>query len=134
MVVLGGWAFCYERGTPVIPACVQVHPQPIRPAKRVADANAISRPPHLCQTARRPTLIPARHKIHLNVDGRLLCNGIPALNSIMTRPDLLGQSLSHTMFLFIGFIKSTPPQHRQLKTLISNSEQQVNDFAGELTL
>ena len=41
--------------------------------------------------------------------------------------------LSDTMCLLISIRKSTPQQNRQLDILISNSEQQVDHFVGELT-
>ena len=37
------------------------------------------------------------------------------------------------MHSFIGFRKSTPPQHRQLNILVGNSRQYVDDFMGVLT-
>ena len=42
-------------------------------------------------------------------------------------------TLSDTLYILITLRMSTPPQNRQLNTLISNSEQQVDDFVGELT-
>ena len=41
--------------------------------------------------------------------------------------------LSDTMYLSISFGKSAPTQNRQLNILISNSQQEVDDFVGELT-
>ena len=41
--------------------------------------------------------------------------------------------LSDAMFLLISFRNSTPPQKRQLNILVSNGEQQFDDFVGELT-
>ena len=41
--------------------------------------------------------------------------------------------LSGTMYLSISFIKSTPPQNRQLDIMISNSKQVVDDLVVELT-
>ena len=43
------------------------------------------------------------------------------------------QGLLDTLYLLISSRKSTPPQSRQLNILISNSKEQVDDFAGELT-
>ena len=40
--------------------------------------------------------------------------------------------LWETMYLLISFRMSTPPQNCQLNILISNSNQQDNDFVGEL--
>ena len=48
--------------------------------------------------------------------------------------DLLGATLSHRMYFFIGFRKSTPPQNRQHIILISDDKEQVYDFVRELTL
>ena len=42
-------------------------------------------------------------------------------------------NLSDTIDLLISFRTSTPPQNRQLDILVSNSEQQVDNFVGELT-
>ena len=45
---------------------------------------------------------------------------------------ILTLPLSDTMYVLISLGKSTPPQNPQLNTLISNSNQQVEDFEGEL--
>ena len=44
-----------------------------------------------------------------------------------------GQVLSHTVYRFNAFSKSSFLQNRQLIVLISDSKQQVEDFVGELT-
>jgi hypothetical protein len=41
--------------------------------------------------------------------------------------------LSGTMYSLIRSGKTTPPQNRQLKILIINSKQQVDNVVGELT-
>ena len=41
--------------------------------------------------------------------------------------------LSHRMYSSISFRKSTPPQNRQLKILLSNCKHQVEDLVGEST-
>ena len=45
-----------------------------------------------------------------------------------------GSDPSHTLYQFNGFIRSTPPQNRQLIVLISKEKQQVDDLVGELTV
>ena len=40
---------------------------------------------------------------------------------------------SDTLYLSVSFRESTPPQNRQLNISISDSEEQVDDFLGELT-
>jgi len=42
--------------------------------------------------------------------------------------------LFNTMHLLISFRKPAPPQIRPLNTSIRNSQQEVDDFMGELTL
>ena len=39
-----------------------------------------------------------------------------------------------TVYSLISFRKSTAPQNRQLDVLISNSQQQVNDLVGGVTI
>ena len=41
--------------------------------------------------------------------------------------------LSRRISLLISLRKSTPPLDRQLNSLISDSKQQIDDFAGDLT-
>jgi len=48
-------------------------------------------------------------------------------------PGLGVLDLFDTMYLSISFRKSRPPQNRRLNVLMSNSQQQVDDFVGELT-
>ena len=57
----------------------------------------------------------ADHERHRVVDGRL---SFPDADSVFSRT-----VLSDTVFLFISFSKSTPPQNRQLKFLVSDSKQ-----------
>ena len=49
------------------------------------------------------------------------------------RPPSHATCLSDTMHLSISFRKLTPPQNRHIDVWISNSEQQVGDFVGELS-
>ena len=43
------------------------------------------------------------------------------------------QVSSDTLYFLTSFIESTTPQNRQLDISISNREQKIDDFVGELT-
>ena len=59
----------------------------------------------------------------------------PPLTKLRLQVRIFGgvQGLFDTMYLSISFRKSTPPKHRQLNIFIINSNQQVQNFVGELT-
>ena len=42
-------------------------------------------------------------------------------------------TLSDTMYSLISFRKPTAPQNRHINILISDSDQRVDDYVGELT-
>ena len=120
MVVLGGGAESYERGTPVI---------------NISLTGRVGKNQCLCLMAGCASRMKTDFVFRIGQQNSLHRTIFTSDVQVVLFPNIFISItiLSDTIFLLISFRKSTSPQDRQQDLSTSNSEQRVDDFMEELT-